>query len=88
MTVRRSGVRRGRIYIVGRRRCDVARDVMVRKLQFLRLLLDDLRPYRGAAIEQVQAEHYKLERLLELLATAASDLVFHLLRERGVEVHS
>jgi uncharacterized protein YutE (UPF0331/DUF86 family) len=62
----------------------VAPDVLLRKLAYLRQLLRDLTPYRGATLEQVEAEHYKLERLFELLATAAGDLLFHLLAQRGV----
>ncbi len=66
----------------------MARDVVLRKLQFLRRVLRDLEGYRGATIEQVTAHHYAIERLLELLVTAASDLLFHLLSERSVEVNS
>lgn len=57
-------------------------DVLVRKLNFLRQLLSDLAPYKGATLLQVQADHYKLERLFELLVVAAVDLLQHLLAER------
>ena len=42
-----------------------------------------LEPYRDAPLSQTEAEHYKLERIFELLATASSDLLFHLLAEQG-----
>jgi uncharacterized protein YutE (UPF0331/DUF86 family) len=56
-------------------------EVLLRKLTFLRQLLDDLAPYRSATMAEVTAEHYKLERLLELLVAAATDILFHLLAE-------
>ena len=62
----------------------MAPDVLLRKLAYLRQLLQDLAPHQGATLQQVEAEHYKLERLFELLATAASDLLFHLLAQQGV----
>lgn len=62
----------------------MAREVLLRKLSYLRQLLADLAPYRGASMAQAIAEHYKLERLLELLVTAASDILFHLLAEQNI----
>ena len=50
----------------------------------MRQLLIDLAPYKGATLADVQAEHYKLERLFELLVMAASDLLFHELTEQEV----
>ncbi len=61
----------------------MAPDVLLRKLIYLRQLLNDLSPYREASRAQVEAEHYKLERLLELLVMAASDILHHLLAEHG-----
>lgn len=58
-------------------------EVLLRKLTYLRQLLDDLAPYRSATMAEVTAEHYKLERLLELLVIAATDTLFHLLAEQG-----
>lgn len=66
----------------------MARNVLLRKLSYLRKLLADLAPLREADLAQVLAEHYKLERLLELLVMTASDLVFHLLAEQGVMADS
>jgi hypothetical protein len=50
----------------------MAPDVLLRKLTYLRQLLKDLSPYKEASLAEVEAEHYKLERLLELLVMAAS----------------
>ena len=61
----------------------MAPDVLLRKLSYLRQLLRDLAPYREVTLDEVEAEHYKLERLLELLVMAASDILHHLLAERG-----
>lgn len=61
----------------------MAPDVLLRKLTYLRKLLDDLAPYKNASFAQVEAEHYKLERLLELMVMAATDILNHLLAERG-----
>lgn len=59
-------------------------EVVHRKLDVLRQLLHDLQPFARASLDEVVAEHYKVERILELLGTAAADLVQHLLAERGV----
>jgi uncharacterized protein YutE (UPF0331/DUF86 family) len=59
-------------------------EVLLRKLTYMRQLLIDLAPYEGATLAQVRAEHYKLERLFELLVMAASDLLFHELTDQGV----
>jgi uncharacterized protein YutE (UPF0331/DUF86 family) len=66
----------------------MAPDVLVRKLAYLRQLLEDLAAFRGADAAEVAREHYKLERILELLATAASDTLHHLLAERGIAPES
>ena len=44
----------------------MAPDVLLRKLSYLRQLLHDLTPYKDATFDEVEAEHYKLERLMEL----------------------
>lgn len=66
----------------------MAPDVMARKLLYLRQLLADLEPYREASLAQVKAEHYKVERLLEMLVVTAGDLLNHLLAERGLVAES
>ncbi|MAU01570.1 MAG: hypothetical protein CL608_30905 [Anaerolineaceae bacterium] len=58
-------------------------DVLLRKLAYLRQLLRDLAPYRDATLAMVEADHYKVERLLELMVVTATDLLTHLLAERG-----
>jgi uncharacterized protein YutE (UPF0331/DUF86 family) len=62
--------------------------VLLRKLTYLRKLLADLAPFQDAALAQVEKEHYKVERLFELLVMAASDILFHLLHEQGIEPDS
>jgi uncharacterized protein YutE (UPF0331/DUF86 family) len=62
----------------------LAPDVVLRKLEVLRRLVADLEPFAGASEERVAAEHYKLERILELLVTASADLLQHLLAESEV----
>lgn len=66
----------------------MARDLLLRKLTYLQKLLVDLAPLQGADMTLVMAEHYKLERLLELLVMTASDLIFHLLAEQGINADS
>lgn len=63
-------------------------EVLLRKLTYLRQLLIDLAPFEGATLAKVQAEHYKLERLFELLVITASDILFHELAELGLSPDS
>jgi len=62
----------------------MAPDVLLRKLLYLRQLLADLAPYQNATLTEVEAEHYKLERLVELLVATATDILFHKLAEMDV----
>lgn len=62
----------------------MARDVLLRKLAYLRRLLQDLSAFADASQAEVEAQHYTVERIIELLVAAASDLLFHLLAERGL----
>jgi len=66
----------------------MAPDVLLRKLLYLRQLLMDLLPYKDASFAQVEAEHYKIERLFELLVATATDILFHLLAEQNVSPDS
>ncbi|MCP5093975.1 MAG: DUF86 domain-containing protein [Chloroflexi bacterium] len=66
----------------------MAPDVLLRKLLYLRQLLTDLSPYKDASLAQVEAEHYKIERLFELLVATATDILFHLLAEQNVSPFS
>jgi len=62
----------------------VAPDVLLRKLTFLRQVLADLAPYEKATVAQVRADHYKIERIFELLVVAATDIIGHKLAERQI----
>ena len=62
----------------------MAPEVLLRRLAQLRQLLTDLAPLEGATLAEVRSEHYKLERLFELLVAAASDILHHRLAERGL----
>jgi len=66
----------------------MAPDVLLRKLLYLRQLLTDLAPYANATLADVEAEHYKLERLFELLVATATDILFHKLAAMGVSPDS
>lgn len=66
----------------------MAPEVVLRKLDKLRRLIEDLRPFANATRSAVEAEHYQIERILELLATVSADLLQHLLAERGVVADS
>ncbi len=61
----------------------MSRELLVRKLAHLRRLLEDLRAFERASQAEVEAHHYTVERILELLVVVASDLLFHMLAERG-----
>ena len=54
-------------------------EVVERKLALIAGYLRDLQPYEGASFEVFMQRHYEVERLLELLLIAASDIVFHLI---------
>ncbi len=60
----------------------MAPDVLLRKLSYLQQLLFDLTPYENASLNEVLAEHYKLERIFELLVVTAADILNHMLAER------
>ncbi len=62
----------------------MARDVLLRKLAYLRQLLRDLTPFGQMSRAEIEAHHYTVERILELLVGAAVDLLFHILTERGL----
>ena len=62
----------------------MAPEVLLRKLFYLRQLLADLTPYESAGLEQILADHYKLERIFELLVVATTDILNHKLAERGL----
>ncbi len=51
----------------------MAPNVLLRKIEYLQQLLNDLAPYKNATLAEVHIEHYKLERLIELLVTTTTD---------------
>ncbi len=64
------------------------RDVLLRKLTYLRRLLHDLGAFACASQAEIEAQHYAVERMIELLVGAASDLLFHALTERSLQPSS
>jgi uncharacterized protein YutE (UPF0331/DUF86 family) len=58
-------------------------EVIARKLARLAQYLRDMAPYRDSDYREFMADHYKVERLLELLLMTTSDIVFHLLSMKG-----
>lgn len=63
-------------------------DVLARKLERLRRYLDDLAAHRGRTAEEVAADPYAVERLLELVVQVAVDILSHQLVERGLTPES
>jgi uncharacterized protein YutE (UPF0331/DUF86 family) len=59
-------------------------EVLARKLAKLRVFLSDLGPYRGASPAAVEEDHYRVERLLQLLVEVATDILAHELARLGV----
>lgn len=59
-------------------------EVLARKLAKLRVFLSDLRPYEGASLPTVEEDHYRVERLLQLLVEVATDILAHELARLGV----
>lgn len=58
-------------------------EVIARKLVRLAQYLRDFEPYRDSDYGEFIADHYKVERLLELLLITASDIMFHLFSMQG-----
>ncbi|MHC1743893.1 MAG: DUF86 domain-containing protein, partial [Syntrophobacteraceae bacterium] len=58
-------------------------EVVSRKLSRMSQYVAELQPYRACPYERFLDDHYKIERLIELLVMAASDIVLHLLDSRG-----
>jgi uncharacterized protein YutE (UPF0331/DUF86 family) len=58
-------------------------EVIARKLTGMTKYLKDLAPYKDSAYKEFMVDHYKVERVIELLLMAASDIVFHLLSMKG-----
>jgi uncharacterized protein YutE (UPF0331/DUF86 family) len=60
-----------------------SREVMERKLAFLRQFIEDLRPYAALAAPDRRREHYAIERLLQLLCESAADIGLQFLKRKG-----
>jgi len=58
-------------------------EVVNRKLAFITTYLKDIKPYEAISFEEFMKKHYEIERLIELLLLSASDIIFHLILERG-----
>ena len=63
-------------------------EVFNRKKEFLIKYLDDLKKYEDYSYQQFLEDHYSVERILELIIIIASDIVFHLLSEKGEDIPS
>jgi uncharacterized protein YutE (UPF0331/DUF86 family) len=61
----------------------VSPEVVRRKLALLSRYLDDLSAYRDVDFAGFMSRHYEIERLLDLLVAVSSDIVLHLLANRG-----
>jgi len=54
-------------------------EVVSRKISRMLKYLEDLLPYKNSSYDEFLADHYTVERLIELLVMTASDIAFHLL---------
>ena len=57
-------------------------EVIHRKLSRMLKYMDALLPYEKASYDEFLSDHYKIERLIELLLMTASDISFHLLSKQ------
>ena len=58
-------------------------EVVHRKISRMLKYMDDLIPYKESSYDSFLLDHYKVERLLELLVMTASDIAFHLLSKEN-----
>lgn len=61
-------------------------EVFIRKKELLINYLNDLKEYKNYSYEEFMENHYAIERLLELLVSVSTDIIFHLLTQRGEEI--
>ncbi|MBI2265651.1 MAG: DUF86 domain-containing protein [Armatimonadetes bacterium] len=61
-------------------------EIVRKKLVHMTTYLRDLLTHRNISFEGFREKHYEIERLLELLVVAASDIVFHLITARDEPV--
>ena len=57
-------------------------EIIHRKLSNMINYLEDLLPYQNVSYETFYSDHYKIERLIEILVMTASDIAFHLLSQQ------
>ncbi len=58
-------------------------EVLARKLEKLRIYLVDLHAFRGVPFEEVEEDHYALERIFQLLVEVSTDILAHELARSG-----
>jgi uncharacterized protein YutE (UPF0331/DUF86 family) len=58
-------------------------EVVAKKLSAMTQYLKDLLPYKEVSFDDFMQRHYEIERIIELLIMTASDIVFHLLVQKG-----
>ena len=61
-------------------------EVVKKKLESITQYLNDLLPNKKISFNEFMQKHYEIERILELLIMTASDIVFHLITDRGEPV--
>ena len=62
----------------------MTREVLVRKLDRLRVFLEDLAAHRERDSASLEEDPYEVERLLELVVQVSVDILNHELSERGI----
>lgn len=58
-------------------------EVVKKKLESITNYLNDLLPYKKITFNEFMQKHYEIERILELLIMTASDIVFHMISDKG-----
>ena len=61
-------------------------EVVKKKLESITQYLNDLLPNKKISFNEFMQKHYEIERILELLIMTASDIVFHLITDKGEPV--
>ena len=61
-------------------------EVVKKKLESITLYLNDLLPNKKISFNEFMQKHYEIERILELLIMTASDIVFHIITDKGEPV--
>ena len=61
-------------------------EVVKKKLESITQYLNDLLPNKKISFNEFMQKHYEIERILELLIMTASDIVFHIITDKGEPV--